>query len=166
MAMKTLKGAKHNGLIGLPRACREPISQAALKWTLSNPERVLRRDLVLRAAARRRVPLSLRARRLEARDLAILQEYDRQIRGKLLLAPLRGMPRLLLRKASAVHDVLRHRMYFEDYGWEKEAMRLYAKLEKKASACASCSAPCAGACPAGVSIQERMSTAHDLLTLV
>jgi predicted aldo/keto reductase-like oxidoreductase len=56
-------------------------------------------------------------------------------------------------------------MYFEDYGWEKDAMLLYAKLEKSASACASCSAPCAGACPTGISIQERMSGAHRLLTL-
>jgi len=56
-------------------------------------------------------------------------------------------------------------MYFEDYGDEKEAMRLYASLEKNASVCASCSAPCLGSCPIGVSIQERMVGAHDLLTL-
>jgi ferredoxin len=56
-------------------------------------------------------------------------------------------------------------MYFEDYGDEKEAMRLYARLERQANACAGCSAPCAGVCPHGVPIQERTSGAHRLLTL-
>jgi predicted aldo/keto reductase-like oxidoreductase len=56
-------------------------------------------------------------------------------------------------------------MYFEDYGWEKEAMQRYASLEKQADVCASCSAPCLGSCPVGIPIQERMSGAHELLTL-
>ena len=64
-----------------------------------------------------------------------------------------------------IHDVLRHRMYFEDYGWEKEGMRLYSKLEKNASVCASCSAPCLGSCPLEIRIQERMIGAHEMLTL-
>ncbi len=65
----------------------------------------------------------------------------------------------------AINDVLRHRMYFEDYGWQKEAMRLYAKLEPQASACRDCNAPCTGSCPLGISVQERVATAHELLTL-
>jgi predicted aldo/keto reductase-like oxidoreductase len=56
-------------------------------------------------------------------------------------------------------------MYFEDYGWEKEGMRLYGELSKNASVCLSCSAPCAGSCPVGIPIQERMTGAHELLTL-
>ena len=56
-------------------------------------------------------------------------------------------------------------MYFQDYGWEKEGMRLYSKLEKQASVCASCSGPCLGSCPAGIDIQSRMKGAHELLTL-
>ena len=56
-------------------------------------------------------------------------------------------------------------MYFEDYGWEKEGMRLYSQLAKNASVCASCSAPCLGTCPLEIRIQERMTGAHELLTL-
>jgi predicted aldo/keto reductase-like oxidoreductase len=55
-------------------------------------------------------------------------------------------------------------MYFEDYGWEKEGMRLYARLEKDAAVCATCPAPCMGSCPLGVPIQERMVGAHRLLS--
>jgi ferredoxin len=65
-----------------------------------------------------------------------------------------------------IDDVLRHRMYFEDYGWEKEAMRLYAGLgERNASLCIGCPAPCAGACPHGVPIREKMLAAHAALSL-
>ena len=56
-------------------------------------------------------------------------------------------------------------MYFEDYGWEKEGMRLYSQLAKNADVCAGCSAPCLGTCPQGIPIQERMLGAHELLTL-
>ena len=64
-----------------------------------------------------------------------------------------------------IHDVLRHRMYFEGFGAEKEAMRLYAALETKADRCLGCSAPCAGACPYGIPIADRTREAHRLLTL-
>jgi ferredoxin len=64
-----------------------------------------------------------------------------------------------------VHDVLRHRMYFEDYGDEKQAMQGYAKLDVDASACLNCAAPCVGGCPEGIPIQERMLGAHQMLTL-
>ncbi|MBW2390775.1 MAG: hypothetical protein JRG89_20420, partial [Deltaproteobacteria bacterium] len=60
-------------------------------------------------------------------------------------------------------DVLRQRMYFEDYGVEKHAMSLYADLKVDASACLGCSAPCNGSCPLGISIQQRTTGAHELL---
>jgi hypothetical protein len=64
-----------------------------------------------------------------------------------------------------IHDVLRHRMYFEDYGWEKLAMEQYARLARDASACSACSGPCAGSCPLGVPIQERTRGSHTMLKL-
>ncbi len=55
-------------------------------------------------------------------------------------------------------------MYFEDYGAQKEGMRLYAALEKQADVCASCPAPCVSACPFGLQIPERLLGAHAMLT--
>jgi Fe-S-cluster-containing dehydrogenase component len=55
-------------------------------------------------------------------------------------------------------------MYFEDYGDQKEAMRLYARLERKADLCIGCSAPCTGACPHGIPIQQRTLGAHEMLS--
>ena len=109
---------------------------------------------------------SLRASggKLDARDVAVLEEYDRQILGS-YCAPHCGACLDRCPEGLPIHDVLRHRMYFEDYGNEKEAMRLYKALAKDASACASCSAPCLGSCPVGIPIQDRIVGAHELLTL-
>ena len=58
VAMKTLKGAKHHGLVGLPRGGRRLLPGGAQVGALES-ERLLRRDLVLRAPARGRVPVRL-----------------------------------------------------------------------------------------------------------
>ena len=98
------------------------------------------------------------------RDLAVLDEYDRRIAGT-HCAPHCGQCLDSCPEGLPIHDLLRYRMYFEDYGWEKEGLRRYAKLGKNAAVCASCSAPCLGSCPLGIPIQQRMSGAHEFLTL-
>ena len=97
-------------------------------------------------------------------DPNMFEAFDRLMAGT-YCAPHCGACLSSCPEQLAIDDVLRHRMYFEDYGDQKEAMRLYAKLERNASVCASCSAPCTGACPIGVPIQERMIGAHELLRL-
>ena len=162
VAMKTLKGAKHHGLAGF-RTEADAYSQAAFKWVLSNPEVSC---LVVSFSEPQHVDEYLWAsgQALGSQDVAILRRYDEETRGTYCVphcgACLDHCPERL-----SIPDILRHRMYFEDYGWEKEGMRLYARLEKQASVCASCSAPCAGSCPVGIPIQERLVEAHRLLTL-
>jgi predicted aldo/keto reductase-like oxidoreductase len=162
VAMKTLKGAWHQGLAE-NRAEKDAYSQAAFKWVLQNPSVAC---LVVSFFENQHVDEYLYASgaALEARDVAVLEDYDRKIAGThcfqhcgaCLPACPEGLP---------IADVLRHRMYFEAYGDQKQAMQLYAKLDKQADACAGCAAPCTNACPVGVPIQERMTGAHDLLTL-
>ena len=162
VAMKTLKGAKHHGLAGF-RTEADAYSQAAFKWVLSNPEVSC---LVVSFSEPQHVDEYLWAsgQALGSQDVAFLRRYDEETRGTYCVphcgACLDHCPERL-----SIPDILRHRMYFEDYGWEKEGMRLYARLEKQASVCASCSAPCAGSCPVGIPIQERLVEAHRLLTL-
>jgi hypothetical protein len=162
VAMKTLKGAKHHGLDRF-RDEADAYTQAALKWTLSNPDVSC---AVISFFETQHVDEYLYAsgRAISSRDLAILEKYDRRILGS-YCAPHCGVCLDSCPESLPIHDVLRHRMYFEDYGWEKEAMRLYAQLERSASVCASCSAPCLGTCPVGIPIQSRMTGAHELLTL-
>jgi predicted aldo/keto reductase-like oxidoreductase len=162
IAMKTLKGAKHHGLAGF-REHADAYSQAALRWVLSNPEVSA---AVISFVEFQHVDEYLRASggQLTPDDVAILERYDRLVAGT-YCAPHCGACLGSCPEQLAIDDVLRHRMYFEDYGDEKEAMRLYAQLERNASVCASCSAPCTGACPIGVDIQARMVGAHELLRL-
>jgi hypothetical protein len=163
VAMKTLKGAKHRGLLEL-RPEADSYAQAAFKWVLADRHVSC---LVISFYEPQHLDEYLFAsgKRLTEEDLAILEKYDRLIAGKHCFphcgACLERCPYEL-----AIDDVLRYRMYFEDYGWEKEGIRQYAALEKRADLCIGCSAPCAGACPHGVPIQERMIGAHRLLSLV
>jgi aryl-alcohol dehydrogenase-like predicted oxidoreductase len=162
VAMKTLKGARHHGLEGF-REHADAYSQAALTWVLSNPNVSC---AVISFSEFQHVDEYLHAsgRDLRARDLAILEQYDRAIVGS-YCSPHCGVCLDHCPEQLAIDDVLRHRMYFEDYGWQKDAMQLYARLERNASVCASCSAPCLGSCPVGIPIQERMTGAHELLML-
>ncbi len=66
-----------------------------------------------------------------------------------------------------IHDILRYRLYFNNYGREKYAMGLYAALpeEKQASRCSDCSGYCSGSCPYGLEIKSKLSIAHRELTV-
>jgi predicted aldo/keto reductase-like oxidoreductase len=160
VAMKTLKGAKHRGLLEF-RPEADTYTQAAFKWVLGNPSVSC---LVISFFAPQHVEEYLYAsgKTLNDSDLAALRRYDELTAGKHCFqhcgACLDSCPEKL-----AINDVLRHRMYFEDYGDQKEAMRLYAKLDKKADVCLGCPAPCTNACPEGVAIRERMIGAHEML---
>jgi hypothetical protein len=153
VAMKTLKGAKHRGLENF-QPYADSYAQAALKWTLSNPDVSC---AVISFFELQHVDefLAASGRPFESKDLAILEEYDREILGS-YCAPHCGQCLSACPEGLPIHDVLRYRMYFEDYGWEKEGLRLYSQLSKQADVCASCSAPCIGTCPVGIPIQQRM----------
>jgi predicted aldo/keto reductase-like oxidoreductase len=161
VAMKTLKGAKHHGLAGF-RDDADAYSQAALRWTLSNPDVSC---AVISFYEMQHVDEYLMASggQLTKNDVAVLERYDQQILGS-YCAPHCGACLDRCPEDLPIHDVLRYRMYSEDYGWKREGARLYANLEKNASVCASCSAPCLGSCPIGIPIPERMNGAHELLS--
>jgi predicted aldo/keto reductase-like oxidoreductase len=162
VAMKTLKGARHHGLAGF-REHADAYSQAALRWALSDPGVSC---AVISFYELQHVDeyLAASGADLTPEDLAVLQRYDREILGS-YCAPHCGVCLDRCPEELPVHDVLRYRMYAESYGWRAEGRRLYARLGKNASACASCSAPCLGSCPVGVPIAQRMEEAHQLLSV-
>ncbi len=161
VAMKTLKGAKHNGLADF-RVEADSYTQAAFKWVLSNSNVA---NLVISFHNDQHVDEYLFAsgKTLTNDDVAVLEKYDELIAGTHCFQHcgdcLDQCP-----SNVPIHDVLRHRMYFEDYGDQKQAMQLYAKLERNASACVECAAPCANGCPQGIPIRERMVGAHEMLS--
>ncbi len=66
-----------------------------------------------------------------------------------------------------IHDVLRYKLYFENYGLEKYAMTLYSKLpeHKKARACLTCGGLCESYCPFNIAIREKLIDAHAELVV-
>jgi predicted aldo/keto reductase-like oxidoreductase len=163
VAMKTLKGAKHRGLLET-RDEQDSYTQAAFKWVLSNPN-VSCLVISFREPANVDEYLYASGKRPSAADHAILESYDQRIAGKHCY-PHCGACLSSCPEGLPIHDVLRHRMYFEDYGDERAAMLGYSKLSVKADVCTGCSAPCASACPFGVPIPEYTRGAHRMLSLV
>jgi predicted aldo/keto reductase-like oxidoreductase len=162
VAMKTLKGARHHGLVGF-REDAGAYSQAAFKWVLGNPDVAC---LVVSFFEPQHLDEYIYASgtALGTTDHALLRRYDDAIAGT-YCPPHCGACLDHCSERLAINDVLRHRMYFEDYGLEKRGMQHYAQLGKNASVCIGCTAPCTGHCPVGIPIQQRMSEAHELLSI-
>jgi len=162
VAMKTLRGGKHRGFLE-SREERDSFTQASFKWVLANPS-VSCLVISLWESAQLDEFLFASGKRPNPSDLALLQRYDERVANR-HCRPHCGACLPACPEELPIHDVLRYRMYFEDFGAEKEAMRLYSKLEIRADTCLDCSAPCIGACPYGIAIPERTREAHRLLTL-
>jgi predicted aldo/keto reductase-like oxidoreductase len=160
VAMKTLKGAKHTNLADF-RGEADAYSQAAFRWVLSNPNvsclvvsfwNPQHVDEYLAASGTAVTPDDVA--RLERYDQLIAGDYCQPHCGKCLDSCPHDLP---------INDVLRYRMYAKDYDWAEEGTSRYAALEKNASLCVTCPAPCRSACPHGVPIRNTMLDAHRVL---
>ena len=162
VAMKTLKGAKHENLAGF-RDEADSYTQAAFKWVLSNPAVGC---LVVSISTHEQVEEYVYAsgKAVNTADVAVLDKYDRLIAGD-YCQPHCGVCLGACPAGLPIHDILRYRMYFKDYRSEKEAMALYAKLERNATLCDGCNAPCESVCPTQVRIHDNLQDAHRMLTL-
>jgi aryl-alcohol dehydrogenase-like predicted oxidoreductase len=160
VAMKTLKGAHHQNLAGF-RADADSYAQAAFRWVLSNPNVGC---LVVSFSQPEHVDEYLYASgsRLTRDDVAVLERYDARIAGT-YCQPHCGACLSACPERLAVNDILRYRMYAEDYGREEEGKRLYAALARDARRCTDCPAPCEARCPVDIPIRTRMLGADALL---
>jgi uncharacterized protein len=162
VAMKTLKGARHADL----RPFHDDASsyaQSAFRWVLSNPNVSC---LVVSFSTLPQVDeyLAASGTGLEPDDVARLERYDTLVAGD-YCQPHCGLCLDSCPEGLPINDVLRHRMYARDYGWEREGLERYAALGRDASVCAGCAAPCAGSCPQGIPIRQAMLDAHHRLRL-
>ena len=154
VAMKTLRGSLHHGLLE-SREERDSFTQASFKWVLSNPSVS---GLVISLWERAQLDEFLFAsgKRPDARDLAVLERYDERVAGT-ACRPHCGLCLGSCPEALEVHPVAKDVVDRQAFGAEKEAMRLYAKLDVQADVCTGCSAPCANACaaPTGPAAQPQ-----------
>jgi predicted aldo/keto reductase-like oxidoreductase len=162
IAMKTLRGARLNDM----RPHEKPggtFAQAAFRWVLTGP---YAHSLIVTMRSATQIDEYLVASGSgapSADDAALLERYERTVGASqcrygcdaCLAACPAGVP---------IAEVLRTRMYAEDYGDLELARGDYAQLGGAASPCAGCThQACASACPHGLAIPELTSRTHDLL---
>jgi predicted aldo/keto reductase-like oxidoreductase len=162
IGMKTLRGARLNDLRPYETG-GATFAQAAFRWVLSNPNVD---SLVVTMKSPAMIDEYLGASgwtRLAAADLPLLERYERrngatQCRygcDACAQACPRGVP---------ISDVMRARMYAEDYADVALARDTYAGLGAAAAPCLGCAErSCVGACPHGLSIAKLTEGTHRLL---
>jgi hypothetical protein len=162
VAMKTLMGARANDMRPYERE-GGTFAQAAFRWTLSNPHVD---GLIVTMKSEAEIDEYLTASGSGAArkaDLRLLEGYAakngttqcRQGCGECSESCPYGVP---------IGDVLRARMYAQDYGEPENARASYAALGAGASPCLSCANPaCANACPYGLDIPELTRSTPEVL---
>lgn len=163
MVMKTLKGARLNDMRPFERPGRT-FAQAAFRWVLADPSVD---GLVVTMTSESQIDEYVEASGADApdrEDLALLARYLAKNAGSSCLI---GCGDCLSSCPAGVpiSDVMRMRMYDQDYGKPAIARREYDRLEADASACLGCSgSPCAGACPSGLEIASLLRDTHQRLS--
>ena len=162
--MKTLRGARLNDMRPY-EVDGATFAQAAFRWVLSSG---YADALVVTMKSPDQVDEYLGGsgwRRPDAADVSLLERYEArnaatQCRyGCSACADScpQGVP---------ISEVLRTRMYDQDYGDLELAREDYARLGAGASACLTCAdKTCAGACPYGVNIDALTAPTHRRLAL-
>ena len=162
VAMKTLRGARINDMKPYQQD-GATFAQAAFRWVLSNPAVDA---LIVTMKSQDQVSEFVAAsggKRVSQHDLELLQRYA-TVNDATYCRPLCDACETSCPEGVPIADVLRHKMYFEDYGAERMAMERYANLATDAAACVSCTHQrCLGACPYGLPIPSLSRQAHRLL---
>lgn len=163
VAMKVFAGGKHGNLKSLI-SNDTSYPQAAIRWVLSNAH-IACLIATLSSYSHVEEYVAASGKPLNRADLEVIAEYQRQVESEYCRVScsqcLKACP-----EQVAINDVLRYKMYFEDYRMEKEAMRFYAALdeERKPLICSRCSGSCDSACPYGLEVKNKLLQAHNILS--
>ncbi len=163
VAMKIFAGGKQGNLKSM---ITQEVSypQAAIRWVMSNPN-IDCCIPTMSSYSHVEEYVAASGKPLSRDDLKMIAEYQRQANNQYCRVScqecLSSCP-----DNVAVNDVLRYKMYFEDYRMEREAMRYYAELEEstKPLNCSNCSGYCEKACPFGLKVKNKLIHAHEILS--
>ncbi len=163
IAMKTLRGARLNDMQPYQED-GTTTAQAAFRWVLSNPAVDA---LIVTMKSQDQVTEYVTASghtKVTQRDLDRLDRYV-ALNDATYCRPVCDVCATSCPAQVPISDVLRHKMYSEDYGAERMAMERYAKLSINADACTTCAdEACVLACTYGLPIPELTRRAHAELT--
>ncbi|MBM4050019.1 MAG: aldo/keto reductase [Planctomycetes bacterium] len=163
IAMKTLGGAKQ---ARLEPAEAQSFPRAAIAWALKDPA-VSTANIGMKNLDQVEDYLGASGTPFTAADAELLEKYIR-VAGASYCRPGCSACTQCYTGSVRVADILRFRMYFEDYGLEKQAMLEYAGL----SAADNASSVAEGRglagldrCPYGLEVPKLLAEAHRMLTL-
>ena len=163
MTMKTLKGARLNDMRRYEAPGRT-FAQSAFRWILSDPSVDA---LVVSMTSRAQIDEYIEASGSSPPDMDDLALLSRYLLQNVASQCVQGCNDCATACPAGVEtaDLMRIRMYDEDYGLPETAREEYARLAPNGSACLSCTgAPCAGSCPVGLPIAALNRDTHTRLT--
>ena len=149
-------------MAALKQAGAEHLYQALLLWVLKNPNVACAavgmstvNDVIEDCAAVVKRLTRRHEKLLELYAAAATDDYCRLCETCLAACP----------AGIRIPDVLRYRMYYQNYGHRDDARELYAAVppDRQVTACTGCGA-CQRACPNRLAIVEKLREAHQLLT--
>jgi predicted aldo/keto reductase-like oxidoreductase len=163
IAMKTLRGARLNSMEPYQKD-GATFAQAAFRWVLSNRHVDA---LIVTMKSPSQIDEFVDASgsvKVTRNDLHLMQRYvalnDATYCRPLCDACVSSCP-----EQVPIADVLRHKMYFEDYGAEHMARERYATFKYNAAACLTCTHQrCAAACLYALPIPDLTRQAHSVLS--
>ncbi len=163
IAMKTLMGARLNDMRPY-EANGSTFSQAAFRWVLSNPD-VDALIVTMKSPAIIDEYLGASGSRAAVEEDAPLLQRYLGLNGSSHCRQGCGICESACPAGVPIADVLRTRMYANDYGDMRLARSEYARLGAGASACITCAHhACAGACPHGVQTEALLGPTHAMLS--
>jgi len=161
IAMKTLAGAKDSDF----DSKGEPFAPAVFKWVLKHAE-VDGLVISIKSIADMDLYLSASGEKFTGADQKTLDRYAKQF-GREYCRTGCSKCEGSCPEGVSIATTLRFQMYYKDYGMEKKAIESYARLEAKASKCASCETEdCSGGCPYGLPVSSMLRQAHDDLSFI
>jgi len=160
--MKVFAGGMHGNLKSLiSKEVSYP--QAAIRWVLSNPN-VDCCIVTMSSYSHVEEYVATSGKSLTRADMGLITTYKEQASRHYCRVScqecLDACPNNV-----AINEVLRYKMYFENYRMEKEAMQYYADLEemRKPFLCYNCQGFCESACLHGLKVRDKLIQAHQIL---
>jgi hypothetical protein len=164
VAMKVFAGGMQGSLKSLVSQ-ETSYPQAAIRWVLSNPN-IDCCIVTMSSYSHVEEYVAASGKPLNRADIKVIAAYQKHASNQYCRVScqecLSSCPHNV-----AINEILRYKMYFENYGMEKEAMRYYAGLEasKKPALCARCSGYCEAACPYGLKVKDKLIQADEMLSV-
>ena len=162
VVFKTRAGARENEVKELAGKGLE-YRQAVVRWALGN-QNVSSVCCAFRSFEDVEAYADAAVRKLSFEERGILEDYRYACHDTYCRCC--GLCAAACPHGVDVAGVMRYRMYFSNYGFEKEAMARYAALDEtcKPLGCESCEAPCEKACPHSLTVRNNLIAARETLT--